>query len=195
VLELNSAPHFLHDFHFTDLASKYSSLQKAKCIGRPRMKVGPNGEFVCLRAGEALCRDNAANIEEGEEGGKFGFWRFGIDEAELDDGSTTGVVTLWDPKLNHVFSDFVGATHLCIGEIRGNDDPSAYSEERPWLIVYNEKMDDYMGTLLCDGAEKSLWDDTESKRTQLKMINNQDIDLYTSYPVGVVKLKKGEFVR
>ena len=60
---------------------------------------------------------------------------------------------------------------------------------------HSQKMDDYMGTLLCDGAEKSLWDDTESKLTQLKMINNQDIDLYTSYPVGVVKLKKGEFVR
>lgn len=141
--------------------------------------------------GEALCRDNAENIKEGEEGGKFGFWRFGIDEVELDNGSTTGVVTMWDPRVNAVFSDFVGATHLCIGEIRGNDDPTAYSEERPWLIVYNEKRNDYMATLICDGAEASLWDGTESKRTLMKMVNNQDIDTYTSYPVSVLKLKKG----
>ena len=141
--------------------------------------------------GEALCRDNAENINEGEEGGKFGFWRFGIDEVKLDNGSTTGVVTMWDPRVNAVFSDFVGATHLCIGEIRGDDDPSAYSEERPWLIVYNEKRNDYMATLICDGAEASLWDGTESKRTLLKMVNNQDIDTYTSYPVSVLKLKKG----
>jgi len=166
-------------------------LPQAKCIGQKNIKVGPSGEFSCLQVGEALCRDNSENINEGEEGGKFGFWRFGIDEVELDNGSTTGVVTLWDPKVNAVFSDFVGASHLCIGEIRGNDDPAAYSEERPWLIVYNEKSDDYMATLLCDGAEASLWDGTESKRTQLRMINNEHIDMYTSYPVGVVKLKKG----
>ena len=153
--------------------------------------MGLNGEFSCLVVGEALCRDNAENIKEGEEGGKFGFWRFGIDEVELDNGSTTGVVTMWDPRVNHVFSDFVGATHLCIGEIRGNDDPSAYSEERPWLIVYDEKRNDYMATLLCDGAEASLWDGSKSKRTMLKMVNNQDIDMYTSYPVSVLKLKKG----
>ena len=95
-----------------------------------------DGQYVCIKAGEALCQDN--------DGGPFGRWTFGIIE---ENGQST--VNLWTPKNEVAWTFCTDVTHVCIGEER-DPRPNKFSNERPYLYFYDEKTQRTVGNLTCD---------------------------------------------
>ena len=121
-----------------------------------------DGQYVCIKAGEALCQDN--------DGGPFGHWTFGI--VEENDRST---VNLWTPRNEVAWTFCTDVTHVCIGEER-DPRPDKFSNERPFLYFYNEKTHQTVGNLTCDGTD-GFNGENLVKPTILKMVDNSDVGI------------------
>mmetsp|Transcript_25436 Transcript_25436/g.73576 ORF Transcript_25436/g.73576 Transcript_25436/m.73576 type:complete len:414 (-) Transcript_25436:42-1283(-) len=180
-----------------------------------RMKIQDHGDFTCMSVGEGICRDNGGYFGEwlfGVEEVERGVCNFsGIcpQPDEFFDASTFPV--LIDPATNRypltgtTYTDsetgeicknengqaiqgcnYAGTTHICIGE-NIDEDPTRYSAERPYMFFYNEKTHMFLYQLVCDAVGEG------GRLPQLKMINNGALadDRYVSYPVDIVKFKKG----
>ena len=119
-----------------------------------------DGQYVCIKAGEALCQDN--------DGGPFGRWTFGIIEEK---GQST--VNLWTPKNEVAWTFCTDVTHVCIGEER-DPRPNKFSNERPYLYFYDEKTHRTVGNLTCDGTD-GFNGENLGKPTILKMVDNSDV--------------------
>ena len=121
-----------------------------------------DGEYTCIKAGEALCQDN--------DGGPFGRWTFGIIE---ENGQST--VNLWTPKNEVAWTFCTDVTHVCIGEER-DPRPNKFSNERPYLYFYDEKTHRTVGNLTCDGTD-GFNGENLGKPTILKMVDNADVGM------------------
>ena len=121
-----------------------------------------DGQYVCIKAGEALCQDN--------DGGPFGRWTFGIIE---ENGQST--VNLWTPKNEVAWTFCTDVTHVCIGEER-DPRPNKFSNERPYLYFYDEKTHRTVGNLTCDGTD-GFNGENLGKPTILKMVDNADVGM------------------
>ena len=121
-----------------------------------------DGQYVCIKAGEALCQDN--------DGGPFGRWTFGIIE---ENGRST--VNLWSPNNEVAWTFCTDVTHVCIGEER-DPRPNKFSNERPYLYFYDEKTQRTVGNLTCDGTD-GFNSENLGKPTILKMVDNSDIGM------------------
>ena len=93
-------------------------------------------DYKCITEGEALC----ITYDHQSFGGK---WTFGIQD---------GRARLWDPKMEVVWEFCTEVTHVCIGEEHGYD-PDRFSRERPYMTFYNEKTNEVVGKLTCDGTD------------------------------------------
>ena len=93
-------------------------------------------DYKCITEGEALC----ITYDHQYFGGK---WTFGIQD---------GRARLWDPKMDVVWEFCTEVTHVCIGEEHGYD-PNRFSRERPYMTFYNEKTNEVVGKLTCDGTD------------------------------------------
>jgi len=133
-----------------------------------------DGQYVCIKAGEALCQDN--------DGGPFGRWTFGITEDNQ--------VNLWTPKNEIAWTFCTDVSHVCIGEER-DPRPDKFSNERPYLYFYDEKTQQTVGNLTCDGTD-GFKDENIGKPTILKMVDNSDVGMYANYNITVLKFKKGQ---
>ena len=121
------------------------------------------GPFSCITTGEAICFDNSP--------GSFGHWTFGLKEI---DGVSQAC--LWDPKNDPVWCLCNGnarVSQICIGEDTEKR-IDRYSQERPYLIFYDDKVQDYVAELQCDGTDgkddKNLY-----KPTILRLVDNSHI--------------------
>ena len=121
-----------------------------------------DGQYVCIKAGEALCQDN--------DGGPFGRWTFGIIE---ENGQST--VNLWTPKNEVAWTFCTDVTHVCIGEER-DPRPNEFSNERPYLYFYDGKTQRAVGNLTCDGTD-GFNGENLGKPTILKMVDNSDVGM------------------
>ena len=81
--------------------------------------------------------------------------------------------------------NYAGTTHVCIGEST-SEDYNTYSDERPYLFFYNEKTNEFLYQLVCDGIGE------EGRLPMIKMVNNGGVasDKYVNYPVDITKYKK-----
>jgi len=177
-----------------------------------RLKIPEHGEFTCLPIGQGICRDNGGNFGEW----RFGIEEVEAPPCELSGSCQANADTNTFPVLIDTantrypitgpsFTDsdtgelckygdgeairgcnYAGTTHICISE-NIEDDPTRYSNERPFMFFYNEKTHQYLYQLVCDGIGE------EGKLPELKMVNNEDLAdaTYVNYPVDVVKFKKG----
>ena len=126
------------------------------------------GPFSCITVGEAICFDN--------KGGHFGEWTFGI--KEMDDGLTKAC--LWDPKNEEAWCLCNGersVTQICIGEDT-NYAQNRYSQERPYLVFYDENSHEYVGEVTCDGTDGDK-DKNLGKPTMLRMVDNSKVGTCT----------------
>mmetsp|Transcript_15029 Transcript_15029/g.33594 ORF Transcript_15029/g.33594 Transcript_15029/m.33594 type:complete len:479 (+) Transcript_15029:220-1656(+) len=166
-----------------------------------QIKIGEEGSYACIELGTGICRDN---------GGAFGKWWFGVEtttaECILPDGTAQTITdsfpvlvdpsTMEYPVTGTTYDDngvrcgrdcnYAGTTHVCIIE-NTEDDPHKFSKERPTMFFYNEKTQQFLYQLVCDGIGE------EGKIPQLKMVNNKEYAsaTYINYPVDIVKFKKG----
>ena len=67
-----------------------------------RLKIPDHGEFTCLPIGEGICRDN---------GGKFGTWRFGIEEVETPPCELAGQCPI-SAKPSDTFPVLIGPSNI-----------------------------------------------------------------------------------
>ena len=121
-----------------------------------------DGEYTCIKAGEALCQDN--------DGGPFGRWTFGITEDNQ--------VNLWTPKNEIAWTFCTEVSHVCIGEER-DPRPDKYSNQRPYLYFYDEKTQRTVGNLTCDGTDGFNGENLD-KPTILKMVDNSEVGICES---------------
>ena len=149
--------------------------------GGTSIKTGDGGAYTCFTSEEAICRDNYP--------GSFGSWMFVIKD---------GTVQLLDPnnQVSWQFCDEV--THVCIGEDRADRvaDPGnpKFSQQRPYMFFYNEKTQEKVGELLCDGTD-GLDGENLDRPSLLKMVDNSMLGGYVHYGsdgIPVVKFKKGQ---
>lgn len=149
--------------------------------GGTSIKTGDGGAYTCFTSEEAICRDNYP--------GSFGSWMFVIKD---------GTVQLLDPnnQVSWQFCDEV--SHVCIGEDHADRiaDPSnpKFSQQRPYMFFYNEKTQEKVGELLCDGTD-GLDGENLDKPSLLKMVDNSMLGGYVHYGsdgIPVVKFKKGQ---
>ena len=106
------------------------------CIDNSIRAGGDKPAEICMTEGEALCID----YDYRPMGGR---WQFGIKDSRL---------RLYDPKGDVVWEYCRDVTHLCIGEKHGFD-PNQYSQERPYMTLYDEKSHEIVGSLTCDGTD------------------------------------------
>ena len=180
-----------------------------------RLKLPEHGEFTCTAVGEGICRDNGGNFglwRFGIEKVARPLCNFtgvcpGDDEFQpmntfpvLIDPATTRYpvsgTTYTDEDSGEICRNangeairgcnYAGTTHICIGE-NVEADPKKYSNERPYLLFYNEKTHQYLYQLVCDGIGE------EGRLPELKMVNNEGYaySTYIDYPIDIVKFKKG----
>jgi len=146
------------------------------CIDNSIRAGGGKPLSTCITEGEAIC------IDYGYGTSYFGGqWTFGIKD---------GKVRLWNPRNEEVWEYCAAATQVCIGETHGYE-KGKYSEERPYLFIYNEKTHETVGELICDGTDGKDGKNI-GQSSILKMIDNADIGKYADYPVDIVKFKKGQ---
>ena len=107
------------------------------CIDNSIRAGGGKPLSTCIREGEALC------IEYEQKPPMGGKWTFGVKDS---------MVKLWNPRMEVVWQFCTEVTHVCIGEEHGHD-PNRYSKERPYLRFYNEKTNQFVGNLTCDGTD------------------------------------------
>lgn len=108
------------------------------CIGNSIRAGGDkDDEYKCITDGEALC------IEYEQKPPMGGKWTFGLKDSRAK---------LWNPKMEVVWEFCTDVTHICIGEEHGYD-PKRFSEQRPYLKFYNEKTQETVGNLACDGTD------------------------------------------
>lgn len=106
------------------------------CVDNSIRAGGDKPAEICLTEGEALC----ISYDDRPMGGR---WQFGIKDSHL---------RLYDPKGDVVWEYCRDVTHLCIGEDHGFD-PNQYSQERPYMTLYDEKSHEVVGSLTCDGID------------------------------------------
>jgi len=176
-----------------------------------KVKIPGRGEFTCLALGESICRDNGGNF------GKWWFGVEEVTTSITTPNNSEMTITdtfpvLVDPATNRYpitgttytetvngenkictaggeaqrDGNYAGTTHICIGETTETD-ISKFSHERPYLFFFNEKTNEYLYQLVCDGIG------TPGKLPMIKMVNNEDFAYakYVEYPVDIVKYKKG----
>ena len=107
-----------------------------KCIDNSIRAGGDKPLSTCIREGEALCIEYNHQYSGGR-------WTFGIKDSMLK---------LWNPKMEVVWEFCTEITHVCIGEAHEYD-PNRFSKERPYLNFYNEKTNQIVGSLTCDGTD------------------------------------------
>ena len=107
-----------------------------KCIDNSIRAGGGKPNDICITEGEALC----IQYDYKPMGGR---WQFGIKDSKL---------RLYDPRGDVVWEYCRDVTHLCIGEEHGFD-PNRYSQERPYMTLYDEKSHEIVGSLKCDGTD------------------------------------------
>ena len=108
------------------------------CIDNSIRAGGEKPLSTCIREGEAICKDYAYDSPLGA-----GRWTFGVKD---------GMAKLWNPRRERVWEFCADVSHVCIGEEHGYA-PDRYSVERPYLYFYNEKTNDIVGRLDCDGTD------------------------------------------
>ena len=150
--------------------------------GGTSIKTGDGGAYTCFQDGEAICGDNYP--------GSFGSWMLAL---------KGGKVQLLDPN-NAVSWEFCAddVSHVCIGEDHTDrfadpNDPK-FSQQRPYMFFFNEKTQEKVGELLCDGTD-GLDGENLDKPSLLKMVDNSMLGGYVNYGSGgipVVKFKKGQ---
>ena len=107
-----------------------------KCIDNSIRAGGGKPNDICITEGEALC----IQYDYKPMGGR---WQFGIKDSKL---------RLYDPRGDVIWEYCRDVTHLCIGEEHGFD-PNRYSQERPYMTLYDEKSHEIVGSLKCDGTD------------------------------------------
>ena len=144
--------------------------------GGTRIKTGDGGAYTCITEGEGICRDNYP--------GSFGTWTFGVKD---------GNITLFTPNNDISWQFCADVTHVCIGEDHGYEE-GTYSQERPYLLFYDEKLQKNVGEVRCDGTDGKD-DENIGKPSILKMVDNSHLGPYVDYGefgITVTKFKKGQ---
>ena len=106
------------------------------CIDNSIRAGGDKPAEICMTEGDALCIE----YDHKPMGGR---WQFGIKDSRL---------LLYDPKGDVAWEYCRDVTHLCIGEEHGFV-PNRYSQERPYMTMYDEKSHEVVGSLTCDGTD------------------------------------------